>query len=108
MRFLPLKWYHRKSFKYTMTSRKREVVIYRKATERHHEMKTNNNPIDENTKDRQESGSALSSRQRVILDALLREYEVALMLDLPVRTSQRPVLGYDAGYRGQLHLFLRL
>ena len=82
MRFLPLKWYHRKSFKYTMTSRKREVVIYRKATERHHEMKTNNNPIDENTKDRQESGSALSSRQRVILDALLREYEVALMLDL--------------------------
>ena len=29
-----------------------------------------------------ESGSRLSSRQKVILDALLREYEVALMLDL--------------------------
>ena len=45
-------------------------------------MSNSNNPMDENSKDRYESGSTLSSRQRVILDALLREYEVALMLDL--------------------------
>ena len=45
-------------------------------------MSNSNNPMDENSKDRYESCSTLSSRQRVILDALLREYEVALMLDL--------------------------
>ena len=45
-------------------------------------MRKSTNPKDDQIKDRSEPGSALSSRQRVILDALLREYEVALMLDL--------------------------
>ena len=45
-------------------------------------MRKSTNPKDEHTIDRSEPGSALSSRQRVILDALLREYEAALMLDL--------------------------
>ena len=41
-----------------------------------------------------ESGSRLSSRQKVILDALLREYEVALMLDL---SDDTPFSRYNEG-----------
>ena len=45
-------------------------------------MNDNNRDAALNAADINEGGSGLSSRQKVILDALLREYEVALILDM--------------------------
>ena len=41
-----------------------------------------------NTEEIYESGSTISVRQKLILDALLREYEIALMLDLSSDTYE--------------------
>lgn len=51
-------------------------------------MKKNNKGSVRKTEDIYEDGSTISAKQKLILDALLREYEIALMLDLSKDTYE--------------------
>ena len=51
-------------------------------------MKKDNKGSVRKTEDIYEDGSTISAKQKLILDALLREYEIALMLDLSKDTYE--------------------